>query len=107
MKKIAIIILVLLFAGFSDTGAVNVSYNSDSSAASLSYPLRTIVLYPAENSMQSIISADLILDAGVYKVSYRGQEYSITRVQKNLSYDSSVTIDGQVYFFRIKPRSYE
>ena len=107
MKKIITILVSVLNVMSVAEGATNYPYTESSprDIMSVSYPLRTIILYPATGE-NGVISADLIIEEGEYKLSYNGKNYTFRSISDS-RYVSTVTIDGQEYYFRVKPRSYE
>lgn len=106
MKKIVTIFVFVLSVMSLAKGATSYPYpDSDTRIVSVAYPLRTIILHPA-TAGNEVISAELVIEDGEYKLSYNGKSYTFRRTW-GTTYDSSVTIDGQEYFFRVKPRSYE
>ena len=107
MKKIFTFLVFVLSVMSVAEGAANYPYSESSPCdiMSVSYPLRTIILYPATGE-NGAISADLIIEDGEYKLLYNGKSYTFRSISDS-RYDSTVIIDGQEYFFRVKPRSYE
>lgn len=107
MKKIVIILAFVLPFVFTAEGSHRyLDIRTDTISVSERYPLRTVLLYPANGDNKGIISADLIFEDNVYKLAYNGRKYTFSSI-KGTAFDSSVKIDDQEYVFRVKPRSYE
>ena len=106
MKKIVTIFVFVLSVMSLAKGATSYPYpDSDTRIVSVAYPLRTIILHPA-TAGNEVISAELVIEDGEYKLSYKGMNYAFRSISGS-TYDSAVTINGQDYYFRVKPRSYE
>lgn len=107
MKQIVIILSILLSFAFTAEGNQRIlGHEADTISATKTYPLHTVILYPANGGNGRVISARLVFEDNTYKLSYNGKIYAFRSIE-DTSFDSSVNIDGQNYVFRLKPRPYE